>query len=207
LQKNEADAANFSVAIDGVTVAPDLSNLGTSGANARLFESGPLSGDGPHTLTITKIGAIGQLDIGNARVGYDFSALYAAIKAYESVEGADLTDEVYLNALEVYTSPVSSQAAIDMAASVLPTKNGVLNYSINGGAVVNIKVAATSSSASIFIAAYNDAGLLTKLWHGDAAAGVSGHNVNLSLAGASKVKVFLWDSDFVPLCEVKDLSY
>ena len=97
LLKSTADAATFSVELDGEVVAENLTNEGTAGANARLFDTGILFSDGPHTLTITKIGAGGTLDIGNAKIGNEVSPLYALAKTCDAVDAAYYTGTSYAN--------------------------------------------------------------------------------------------------------------
>jgi hypothetical protein len=208
LLKDVSNSANFSVAIDGEIVAASVSNQGTSGANALLYDTGALNGDGPHTLVITKIGATGQLDIGNARIGYDYSALYAAIKDIEAIETADYTNKVYLNALDVYTAPALSQADIDKATSLLITSfYGIVSYTISDNTVTKVKVAAANTGASIFVAIYDNAGRLINIWNNDAVVGIYEYEVNLNLTGAAKARVFLWDENYIPLCDAKSISF
>jgi len=211
LQKNEANAANFSVAINGKVVAASVSNLGTPGANACLYETGALPGDGPHTLTITKIGEAGQLDIGNAKIGYDFSALQAAILAYKASGAADLTQKAYLNALEVCAAPVTSQADINMAAALLSTLTlgtGVSIQKADSATVTATYGIANDTggalAVNLVLAMYDDKGLMQSVILKDVtiqgAVGVEKIDMAIPEASKGRVKAFIWDASFAPLC-------
>jgi 3D (Asp-Asp-Asp) domain-containing protein len=211
LLKDAANAASFSVAVNGETVAANGSNLGTTGANACLYDTGPLNGDGPHTLTITKIGAAGQLDIGNAKIGYDISALYAAIQAYKASGTADLTHKTYLNAVNVYTAPVSSQADIDMAAALLTTLTYGTNVSIQKTGQSNVTAAygiandtGGALTVNLLLAIYNDKGQMLSVIHKDVTVqeDLSIEKMDMVIPAGSNgtVKAFIWDTSFIPLC-------
>jgi len=211
LQKGAADAASFSVAVDGEIVAANVSNLGTAGANALLFDTGAIGGDGPHTLTITKIGAAGQLDIGNARIGYDFAGLHDAIQAYKASAGADFANELYLNALEIYAAPVSTQAEIDMAALLLKTLATGSNASVQktgkGVATATYGIANKTGAAltvNLILATYDGAGKMKSLTIKPVTVleELSIEYIEAEIPGGAggMIKAFIWDTSFIPIC-------
>ncbi|MDR1158238.1 MAG: hypothetical protein LBK75_08030 [Oscillospiraceae bacterium] len=216
LLKDETNAADFSVAVDGEVVTASVSNLGTPGVNACLYDTGSLNGDGPHTLTITKNGAAGQLDIGNAKIGYDFGGLHAAIKAFEAGGTADDTHEIYRNALEVYEAPVSSQAGIDRAAMLLRTLTFGADVSIQktnkASVTATCGIANNTDEAltvNLILAQYNGRGQLQSVTRKDTAVQEALRVETIAMAipeGLSgTVKAYIWDAAFEPLCS--DATY
>ena len=97
LQKDGARAATFSVELDGALVAANLSNAGVNGTNACLYDTGSIFGDGPHTITVTKIGANGELDIGNALIRYEWAAEVSVTGPATVVNGPGATAEYMIS--------------------------------------------------------------------------------------------------------------
>ncbi|MDR2670535.1 MAG: hypothetical protein LBC26_02285, partial [Oscillospiraceae bacterium] len=216
LLKDEANAADFSVAVDGEIVAASVSNLGAPGANACLYDTGALSGGGPHTLTLTKIGAAGQLDIGNAKIGYDFSDLHAAIRAFEASGTADDTHEVYRDALEVYEAPASSQAEIDRAAMLLKTLVFGADVSIQKTDKTNVTATCgianntdETLTVNLILAQYNGKGQLISVMRKDTAVQEALHietiDMEMPEGSSGVVKAYIWDTALIPLCS--DAAY
>jgi hypothetical protein len=211
LQKDAANAASFSVAVDGDIVAAGASNLGEPGANAQLYATGALSGDGPHTLTITKIGAAGQLDIGNAKIGYDFSGLAAAIQAYEGWGEADYAHEEYRNALAAYSAPVSSQEDIDEAAGrltalVFGTRVLFVQKTGSDGITATYGIKNNTGgafAASLILALYGEDGQLRRVVSRSVALqGLSSvEKIAMSVPEGTNgsVRAYIWDKSFKPL--------